>query len=415
MSINEDFKLNYSNFLNFLFFSIPIGLSLGPLIAEILLNLFTILIIFEIIKKKKFEIFTEKIFIYFYLFYTVVLFSAILSQNSLIIAKAFFYLRLILFLVSTKYFFNNKYFNKNLSLISLIFLLVIFVDAQFQIFTGVSLFGNPGQYHHKESFYISGIFFEEEVLGSYLSRILPIINFFIIIYFRKKLSISIGLTIFIFALWTTLFTGERVALLLLILNLVVFIFYIKKIKILLSIIFLSFLIVVSSIKFNEKVYNRIIETTQNQIFSEDKIYWISETHTNHIISSYYIFLDNKIIGSGPKSFRIECKKYQHIVKGCSTHPHNIFIQILTETGMIGFAIFIFGIFWLYKLFFINLINYFRSKNSLNYLYFLPLASLIIQFLPFLPSGNFFNNWLSIIFFYTFSLIFLDLKKISRFL
>ena len=52
MSINEDFKLNYSNFLNFLFFSIPIGLSLGPLIAEILLNLFTILIIFEIIKKK---------------------------------------------------------------------------------------------------------------------------------------------------------------------------------------------------------------------------------------------------------------------------------------------------------------------------------------------------------------------------
>ena len=52
MSIGEDFKLNYSNCINFLFFSIPIGLAVGPLIAEILLNFFTILIIFEIIKKK---------------------------------------------------------------------------------------------------------------------------------------------------------------------------------------------------------------------------------------------------------------------------------------------------------------------------------------------------------------------------
>lgn len=410
MSFNEHFKLNYSTILNLLFFSIPIGLAIGPLIAEILLNLFTILIIFEIIKKNEFKIFRENIFIYFYLFYTVVLLSAILSQNEIIIAKAFFYLRLILFLISAKYFFENKHFNKKLSLISLIFLMIIFVDAQFQIFTGVSLFGNKGQYHHQDHFNISGIFFDEEILGSYLSRILPIINFFIIIYFRKKISLSIGLIIFFVALWTTLFTGERVALVILLLNLIVFIFYIKKIKILLSIVFLAFLIFVSSIKFNEKVYSRIIETTKNQIFHDNKIYWISETHTNHIISSYYIFLDNKIFGSGPRSFRIECKKYQHIVKGCSTHPHNIFMQILTETGMIGFGIFIFGIFWLYKLFFINLINFFRNKNPSDYLYFIPIASIIIQFLPFLPSGNFFNNWLSIIFFYTFSIIFIDLRK-----
>ena len=108
--------------------------------------------------------------------------------------------------------------------------MIIFVDAQFQIFTGVSLFGNSGQYEQRSSFNISGIFFEEEVLGSYLSRMLPIINFFIIIYFRKKLSLSIGLIIFFIALWTTLFTGERVALFLLILNLFVFIFILKKLK-----------------------------------------------------------------------------------------------------------------------------------------------------------------------------------------
>ena len=68
MSINEDFKLNYSNFLNFLFFSIPIGLSLGPLIAEILFNLFTILIIFEIIKKKNLK-FLQKIFLFIFIYF----------------------------------------------------------------------------------------------------------------------------------------------------------------------------------------------------------------------------------------------------------------------------------------------------------------------------------------------------------
>ena len=67
MSVSEDFKLNYSNFINFLF-SIPIGLAVGPLIAEILLNFFTILIIFEIIKKKIFK-FLEKIFLFIFTYF----------------------------------------------------------------------------------------------------------------------------------------------------------------------------------------------------------------------------------------------------------------------------------------------------------------------------------------------------------
>ena len=72
-----------------------------------------------------------------------------------------------------------------------------------------------------------------------------------------------------------------------------------------------------------KVYNRIIETTQNQVFLTIKFIGFRRL-IPIIISSYYIFLDNKIMGSGPKSFRIECKKYQHIVKGCSTH-HTIYL------------------------------------------------------------------------------------------
>ena len=248
MIFNKFFKINYLNFINFIFFFIPIGLALGPLVAEIFFNLFTILIISEIIKRKKFEIFKEKIFIFFYFFYVIILVSAILSQNSVIIIKTFFYLRLILFLISAKFFFDQKYFNKKFSLLFLVFILIIFIDAQFQIITGTSLFGNSGQYSHKTNFNISGIFFKEEVLGSYLSRIIPLIFFFILIYFPKRISVPLCLILFLLGLWTTFFTGERVALFMLILNFIIFGFYTKNIKIFILMGLMSTFLFFASVK-----------------------------------------------------------------------------------------------------------------------------------------------------------------------
>ena len=48
--------------------------------------------------------------------------------------------------------------------------------------------------------------------------------------------------------------------------------------------------------------------------------------------------DNKILGIGPKNFRIKCKekKYQISELTCSTHPHNTVLQLMSETGILGF-------------------------------------------------------------------------------
>ena len=53
-----------------------------------------------------------------------------------------------------------------------------------------------------------------------------------------------------------------------------------------------------------------------------------------------MFLDNPIFGVGPKLFRIFCddQKYNIDRDTCSTHPHNTYIQILAETGIIGFML-----------------------------------------------------------------------------
>ena len=87
-----------------------------------------------------------------------------------------------------------------------------------------------------------------------------------------------------------------------------------------------------------------------------------------------MFEDNKLMGIGPRGFREFCNddKYKFIYKseaqynnndtpktingdifkkkhydGCSTHPHNLFIQILSETGLIGIFFYLIFLFWIY--------------------------------------------------------------------
>ena len=56
-----------------------------------------------------------------------------------------------------------------------------------------------------------------------------------------------------------------------------------------------------------------------------------------------MFLDNKVMGVGVKNFRNICRDPRyHINKNdenehCFSHPHNTYLQILAETGIIGFS------------------------------------------------------------------------------
>ena len=152
-----------------------------------------------------------------------------------------------------------------------------------------------------------------------------------------------------------------------------------------------------------------VETLEGQN-SVKMNYFFDTQYASHYYTAIKIFKDNILFGSGIKTFRNVCKlnKYSHNLpqnnKRCSTHPHNIVLEFLSELGLLGF--FIFGYFVI-RLMSVSYIFFKKNKSSV----FLS-ANLffIFSFFPFLPKGSFFTNWNATIFWSFFGLILFFLNK-----
>ena len=121
----------------------------------------------------------------------------------------------------------------------------------------------------------------------------------------------------------------------------------------------------------------------------------------HYMAALYSIKDNLIFGTGLRSFRTECKKYDFINSlnvdlRCSTHPHNLHLEILSEVGLTGYILLLISIFLI--------ILKFKKKNvSINLNIYLLCIFLTLIF-PFKPSGAFFSSWAGFIFWYSFAVL-----------
>ena len=131
----------------------------------------------------------------------------------------------------------------------------------------------------------------------------------------------------------------------------------------------------------------------------------------------YIFqttFDKKSLVNNPRPYTYNVKKGDLILKfsiehinGCNTHPHHLFIQVFSENGLINFIIILMLFFSIIYL----LIKEHKNKNIINYNIKCTLLVMgLIALFPFVPSGNFFNNWLSVVYFFPVGLYFATLKK-----
>ena len=424
--------------LIYLFSLTPILIITGPFLS----GLSTVIIaIYGIYNFRYFNIIKDnkilKVFLFLFILFSV--YIIILSFFSPIPEESYksslFYFRFVFFALGS-YFLMINFKDKiyKLLLYSLMFsFCIVFTSILIELFClyFYPKYENDGQ--------LTGIFFSEKIAGSYISRFFPILigliylsNIKIITKHKNNLLIIF----FLISLISVLLSGERTSIIIFFLsNLFMIIglkFYRKvlfnKKSILSILIFLIFFSI-----FGNRIFDRVIYKTLNQIKDNDGINIFTPHHESHLITAYNMFSENKIFGIGPRMFRFLCDndKYIHIYdyelqyrnngtvkfvegkplvkyyNGCSTHPHNVLAQIISETGLVGFIFYIYLILFIYFELFKNI---FRKKNSYqNIMIIVALASLCSSFFPFIPSNSFFGSYINIFYFFIIS-IYLSEKK-----
>ena len=157
--------------------------------------------------------------------------------------------------------------------------------------------------------------------------------------------------------------------------------------------------------FNPTAKERVFDKTFAQMNLLDKnkrdkegLYIFTKAHTHHYITAYKMFLDNKVFGVGVKNFRNFCSdsKYEISKLSCSSHPHNTYIQILTETGVVGFIFLLSTLFFLLQKLFLHFFYKFNKKIFFSDFEICILSGISIYLWPFIPTGNVFSNWLNIL-------------------
>jgi len=371
--------------LIFLFFLFPITILTSNAGGNfILASSIIVLLLYLLLKKNNIFLnkdninyFTNHYSLFAFSFSVYVVLSLVINKN---FNNSFLYIRFWLYTLIIIILIDNKNTLKYFSIFFFFIFNFFVADGFIQLITGYNVILNPAI----DKYNLINGFFNDKKLGSALSRLFPIYLYLIsqnqVLSQKKKI-------VFISCLATLvllIFTRERVAMLL---GLITFTIYylINFNKRNLYVIFFGLFFFILTISLNVQIRNSLWVGTTNQIFSNNKIFFWSEVHQGYAETSFIIYKNNMIFGSGAKSYREECKLIN--VSFCSTHPHNFFFQILSELGTIGIFFYLFFYIFLIK----KLINSFASNNKYSILL---ISALLFNFNPLFPSGSFFNSWLN---------------------
>jgi O-antigen ligase len=383
------------NYLNFIIATIIPLLIWGPFFPDLIVSLFSFFFLIYIFRYKFFFYVNKKPLIIFYVFcaYCVLVSIFIAKDISLSFQSSLFYFRigvfscLIWYLIKRdKIFFNYFYYALVISFSALI------IDGYIQFFTGTNIVGFP-----KNNFRISSFFGDEWILGSYLSRLFPLLFALFIVKQKKKLELYFISLMLLLLSGLILISGERAAFFLYVLSFLFIIIFIKsypKLRIALSVgsLITIIIIILSSSVVKNRMLLEPASTITKSIFTSG--------HNSLIRTAYNMFLDKPIFGHGPKMFRIICKdeKYASGISPCDNHPHNFYVQLLAETGIIGFSFlfstFAYVLYCAYRQFKSIVL---RQKRYLTDYQVCLLAGILITVWPLTTNGNFFHNWLMIVY------------------
>ena len=419
--------LQSKNSISYLFLLTPLFLITGPAIPDIVVTLGVLFGIFYIFYQKEYKNVIKlnlfKISIVFWLSLLLISFFSYNKTNSFQDSLIFIRFLLIPFCCYLVFFENKKFFEKSLFII---FVLVVFVclDTLYQFINytsedgfGKDLLGFKSNWYGR----LTGPFGDELIPGSYVSKF-GLFGFVFLISIKKFKN-----NIFIQSLYLSLIvlvcyvSGERMAFAAFSLSLVVLLIFLDEFRksIILSILIGALFIFLAF--YFHPFYNdfNVIESTEYHQGQKIEKFYQCENNTEKLCSkfiniqpsffeiiknfstsaygeiyrlSYKMFLDNPITGIGINNFKYLCESNEFYKKlmvnyDCASHPHNIYIQWLSEGGIIVFISFIF-----YLYFLIRFIIYNTGDRKYK---IISLVILLSMFWPIMSTGSLIKNWFGV--------------------
>ena len=414
-SKNLDLK---DNFIIILFATLPVAIIIGNFFINFYLLCIFLIFIFKVFKTKSFTWLKNKNFIILFIFYLYICANSFLNYyiSPRIgydgITRSLLFLKFLILFPAIPVLLDKKEILEKIFKFWLFIIFIIIIDIFFEKYNGSNLIG----FKSLDSTRITSFFYDENVVGAFLFGFGFITTtFFFQNKMTKKYMVTLNLTL-VLVLLSILMTGERSAFLKsTLLFLLIFYFieekklFLKKIHLLTFTILLaiSLLFIFPNILLKQtEFFKRILKVENPKSFYqrfENIKYFV------HYDTSIEIFKNHKLNGIGNKNFRFEChdKKYfkENLLltnQRCSTHPHQIHFELLSEQGLIGYCIFI-----------IFLLTYFKKKffNDLNEKNIFKITInfyLIIFIIPILPSGSLFSTFNGLLFWF-----FLGLSNLKR--
>lgn len=448
MNINFSNVLQEKFIINFLFSLLFFSFIAGNLIIN--LNIFLILIFGLIFYKNdifkiKFELLDKLIISTFLYILLNGLFNNFqykiseISYDSTVLIKSILYMRFLLLYFLINYLIKKDKFNFKLFFISSSFAVIFVIfDIFFQFYFGRDIFGFEGIERR-----LSGPFGDEEVAGSYIFRFGIFIFFLFPIFFNinKKYLLSLFLILFIFFFFSLVLSGNRTPFFLFLITLSCILLFEKKLR-KFFLIFIPLILLLITLTYNfhqstkdhlgsykNKIKSFFLVFSEKNILSEEELeknyrnelqhnmfytleykgnfYKMSNTYMKEFKAGYITWKTNKFLGGGIKSFFLSCQKAK--IPNCINHPHNYYLELLSELGLVGFVFFVL-IFLIvfYKSF---IIKYFTDSGlSKNYMVTPFIFLFFMEIFPIRNSGSFFSTSNATYFFLIMSILISLIKK-----
>ena len=351
--------LSKNNFFNILLGLVPISFNSGNMLINIniILIILSSLVFFwkRSIQNKLF--FLDKLF---FLFFFLVLLTGTINDFYFYsiklawkgyfatILKSLFFLKYILLYIVLRYLIEKNILNLKYFFIASFFgTLFVSFDIIYQFVNGEDIFGYKGIKNN-----LAGPFGNELIAGGYIQRF-SIFSFFLIpLFYQQNFSRYLNYLIpilFIIFFITIILSGNRMPLLLFLFSTSLIIIFNKQTRkfflpalLVATVIFYLFINLNSKVNENFRAfYDQISKMTVIVIEKDLKNNYVPP-YLREFLTFYDTWLMHKYIGGGIKNFRYYCHKRPNIDKNsksiCNMHPHNYYLEILTETGIVGFSL-----------------------------------------------------------------------------